>query len=518
MTPEELEAQLQAARQQVDKVGNETRRLLQRPRSLFVSSPLEIKASVSSLRRVVTTGGGGSQSGTYTATHYVAPFASVSGATNDYSDLGATSWANAASSGTPTTLGTAMARAVAGNNVRCGPGVYIGLPGLQRFTPSFCPANAGTVSSPIVFFAQYPGAYNYGSTSLYSEIRKSDSAPGPSNVNAVLGPGPNGDHIIFDGFYADEDLTPSGPSAGIFQIASTSVGVQFRRCLLERGNSYTAAGYNANAIYLENCTDAVVTDCYFVGRITFYQSNKRQTGNIEVYDSANYLLKNNTHDGNYTGQYIKENEESPATYGRQCYNKFLNCDRAFGMQQGDNEADHNLVYSVAGGGAAAGFFSAGGPPRPNKTWNIHHNTFVVTTGGASGGGIFGMSGPGDEFLDCLVEDNLMVGTGAFAGRMTTTEGSALTDWVWSEWTYSRNHYYDDSGTLLFTRPSTGAQLTGLAAWQTESSGDSTATTGDPLFVNSGSHDYRLQGGSPAAGKGCYITGSEEVGLRADPTY
>jgi len=299
----------------------------------------------------------------------------------------------------------------------------------------------------------------------------------------------------------------------MFQIANESIGCKYRRCLLKRGNTYTGAGYNANAIYIEGAIDPVVEDCYFVDRVTEYTSNKRQTGNIEVYNANNYLLQHNTHDGNFTGQYVKENDGGAPydTRGRMCYNRFLNMQRGLIQQQGeDNEIDHNLVYlnDAADAYAALGF--VGGPTRPDKVYNVHHNTFVV------GGPAHGFDMANSEIITSLFNDNIIYANTGHTGRIVLISGP-ITLWDWTDWALDNNCYFSEDAAYTFSNLS-GGSISGIAAWRTETSDEANSITSDPQFVDAANHDYRLQGGSPAAGKGCYQTGTEEIGMRANTQY
>lgn len=75
-----------------------------------------------------------------------------------------------------------------------------------------------------------------------------------------------------------------------------------------------------------------------------------------------------------------------------------------------------------------------------------------------------------------------------------------------------NHYHN------VTQPANiGGSVRSLAQFRSDSAAqgrqwEGSTTSGDPLFVNAAGGDYRLQSGSTAAGKGCYETGAEIIGL------
>ena len=455
-------------------------------------------------------------SSSYVATHYVVPYASASGSpANDYVDSGATVWANAASEGTPCNFGTALARATAGNNVRVWLGIYLGPQTGNRFIPSFAPANSGTVSNPLIFFAPYPAATNYGSPSLYTEVRKIGVAGGTNCP--VLGV-TNKNYVIFDGFYADEDYNYAAPNGGIFLLQLTT-GPALRRVAIRRstGASYPA-GYNGNAIYLEATIDAVITDSLLSGHATS-QGNIHNDSNNEIYNSANYLVENNTFDGHNVGFFCKENDAgSPyVTSGTVRYNRFLNGRRHIEIQQGvTNVVHNNLLYSMSQSGDSAIVMDAG-PNRGNEDLNFHHNTIVINSTNTG----FQIE-PTIFIVTSDFKDNIIYGSAGATGYMIQSVGASV-NWSWADWTMNYNNYYN-GGTLTFVDDD-GSTVSGIANWRTTSGEDANTITTDPQFVDAANFNFKLNAGSPALTAsstggpvGCYITGDEEIGVRANPIY
>ena len=449
----------------------------------------------------------------YTATHYVAPYASVSGAANDYADLGVASWSAASNAATPTTLGTAMARASGSNKVQVAPGVYAGINVTtgSGWICSFAAAHSGTsAADPLVFFAQYPAAHNYGNTALYSEIRRATVAA--DGLSGVMGPLAGSNYVVFDGFYMNEAVTPSGPNKGMFQC-NNSTGTQFRRIAVDRGNNYTGtAGYNPNAIYGENTIDLVVSDCLFTGR-PIYPSNLRQTANVELYNSANYLLQYNTHNGALCGQHAKENEVYGVytQWGRMLYNRFNGVTKSIVVQQGtSHEIAYNLTYGSTVGEMA--FEISTGPNRADTiAVNAHHNTFILR------GSCVGFApNATSDLAGCEFQNNIVYGVLGQTGYLMYPNSTGFL-WSWADFVLNNNCYYRVGGTPTFLSL-TGSSVTGLPNWQISTGQEAASISSDPLFMDAANNDYRLQGGSPAAAMGCYITGTEEIGLRANPTY
>lgn len=461
-------------------------------------------------------GGGGGGGGTYAATHYVAPFASVPGASNDYNNMELTapgSWAAAQSSGTPTTLGTAMANAVAGNKVRCGPGNYSGIvAGKARFTASFMPANSGTSGNPIVFFAQYPAATNYGNTALYSWVRN-DGTTDP-NTRAVLG-ADGRNHIIYDGFYARYSTSVPGPSEGMF-CANNCTGAYFRRLAADMDGPYL--GDNTNAIFLQGGSDYIVTDCYFNGS----PSSHRNASQIQTYGVNGFVCEYNTFVGTVSGYglYVKGSNNSLRNRGVVCrYNKATGVGHAFGT------VDDALIYQNLVTGAVQAAIQ---PESSGDGWAglvMYNNTISVTGSNAFAFWLRPMilTAGGNRIYNNVVvvptgTSNECIGGGDMSvGEIQRFD---LLDY---------NVYYANGATPRFSLP--GGQQQGLTNWRSAlaaagtpvASRETNSISSDPLFVGSGS--YKLQGSSPALTAsnvggpcGCYITGNEEIGIRANPTY
>ena len=478
----------------------------------------------------VTNNSTATEGGGYTATHYVAPYASVSGATSDWDTTNGTPFASATSISTPCTLGEAMANASAGNVIECAEGVYLGntTAVAERQHSYFMPSNSGSSGTPIIFYAKYPASENYGTTSVYTELRKQNA------YSSVLGT--NGqDYIIYDGFFIDEQyVVPSGNS-GMTSMFSGSENCEFRRFAFDRYDWGYADDYNANCIYFDQTINFKVLDCYFQGGVTTASHNNAA---INIYNSANYLIQNNTFEDTFTGIYSKENGLQPGgtdpnpyrTSGNIQYNKFINCDSPVELQQGITVGvKYNLMTGVNNASASTGavHFDSGPDRVGTLTWEIEHNTIVLSGGTDTG---FHLEDVLAGLTTCKFQDNIVYcGAAQTSGYMVSTravEGGSMSNWAWSDFAPINYNCYYAPTTIRWYGNANGDSYTSLSSWQTETSQEANSITSDPEFTNIGTGDYTLAANSQAAltasstggPVGCYVTGSEEIGMRADPGY
>jgi len=251
-------------------------------------------------------------------THYVAPYASVAGATSDYDTTNGTPYASATSILTPCTMGEYLANAVAGNTAGARGGTYIpDYTGLTDATiPAFRPTNSGSAGNPITI-----KAYT-GETPV---INGNPSLPDVPAFGATTG----SDYIIWDGF--------SGT------IADTS------------------GGYNTNYLFhFYESQHSEVRNCSFTGVVNGVGGNTA----LIRFERAHYSKAyNNTLTGNLGGT----NETNTAaiwifgsTNVEAYQNDITNCSNGIMQKTGPNQ--NNLYYlnyiyaGVSGGTQGAGIF------------------------------------------------------------------------------------------------------------------------------------------------------------------
>lgn len=488
----------------------------------------------------VQSGGGGGGSGSYAATHFVAPYASVSGAANDYADLGATAWTNAASSGTPTTLGTAMARAVAGNKVQCAPGVYVGQVNTgSQWNSSFRPTNSGGFGNEIVFFAQYPAATNVGSTSLYSEINRPLTVSTGGAVGACIGVDAQ-DYVVLDGFYCDESACRAGPSAGLIQLHDAQY-CHIRRCLVDRTdvtdyNTWSgASGYNGNAFFAFASHHSTLSDCYVFGNGGMTNQNDSA---FELYCSEYFTVQYSTWLNCGPAIFIKAEKAvdlpNITTNTAVKYNKAHSYDCIQIKDSRSVEVSYNecVATNRAFFWNNPDFSEAG----QKCLLTCHHNTLIASMSSASAGCIYIRGNAMQIATTAEIRDNICVGYNSGNGYLYLAESAWAADDLNDIARFNYNVYHDRDGSPRWDDPGFAVQTTmagyqsaQAALWDADSYGreiEQDSQYSDPDFVNFASGDYKLNSNGQAALTasstggvvGCYVTGAEEIGVRASPTY
>jgi len=475
----------------------------------------------------------------YTVTHYVEPFASVSGASGDDDVQNGTAFTNASNPATPCTIYCALTNAVGPNVVQVGLGVYTvpridsGASGTLRWTPAYSPTGSGSSGNLLIFVAENPAAYT-ANTALRSKLRCNSIAGGDPGVNACItvgfqgfqGAAPGIEHAVFDGFWVDSDdgAYPFTYGQGLF--GPDNQFCEFRRMVFTRGNDIDA-GDNRAAIYSEAVRNCKVLDCAFEGG----QDTTGMPHNnacINMYSSEDYTIEHNTFDDCNCPIYIKAEKSSygggPAlsNSGTIRYNRMTNLNGdaiVVGESENDDggfEIAHNLITDC-NSGIRVNFTTNS----TDHMANVHHNTIVGITGVSSdgGAGLVVLGGLAD--VDVLDFNNNIVATfsNANSGAIVTADSGSTT--LIQSCNY--NMFWNGGSTLRFSHES-GAAIA-LAAWTAANGFDANSTTDDPEFTNAGAGDYTLAPGSPALTAsstsgpiGCYVTGSEEIGLRANPTY
>lgn len=446
----------------------------------------------------------------YAVTHYVDIAANV-GAANDLTDQGATAWTNATSSSTPCSFGTANVRAAAGNIIECAPGTYDALGTTGGDGAAFLIGVTGTSGSKIIFVAKYPAAYN---ATNRTKFRNTDTPTGTILDAPVI---KLNNHVVIDGLYfADAD--GGGPSTrGTVYFGFAVVGAQVRRCRFDQLDLDAADdGDNYNCIQFHHSLDCKVLDCHFYNGLDATGSHNEAC--ITTYDGENCTIEHNWFENCTIAMFIKGNAND-GTYGTIRYNYLDRCHRPFELSATHASSSNVLEITqnlITNSGTAndLGTLTFDNSAPQNRNMNIHHNT-VVNYSTTSQPVYFetGWNGTGCTFANNIVA--------SFVNTSQPTVNAQSTLGNFTQWDYTR--YYENGQTIEYYLNPT--LYTTLATWRTASGRDANSTEGDPQFVNQAARDYHLAGGSPCltlsstgGPLGCYLTGSEEIGLRANPSY
>jgi hypothetical protein len=481
----------------------------------------------------VQVGGSGGGGGAYAATHYVAPFASVAGASNDYDDLGATAWTNAASSGTPTTFGTALARAIAGNKVRCGAGTYTGPDTTLRWSCAFAPANSGSFGNPIIFFAENPAAYNISNPELWTILERVLDGGGVCLGFTYTSVSPPSNHCIFDGFACYEATTLAGASAGVLRLHGT--GNEFRRVLIDRTDVLPyGGGYNGSAIYITSTIGCRVVDTYFLGNDTL---STQQDSAIEIYNSEDLIIEHI--EGHGAGQTVHVKTEAPTDSGimENVHVRYSILEGSTGVAGLTSQTSRStFVYQnliIRTGTGACGFRWTNTAEELDCQVQFYSNTVIGNHASGSGLGLFDMQGAirvaaGTEFYNNIFINNNNGNIVRFpeTGSWTIGDPDDFDRLDYNFYQQSSPSFYlnGTTHTSFANYQAAMASTYGLDAYGNEHEANS--QMGTVTFVNEAGGDYHLADNGQAAltasttggPVGCYITGEEEIGLRASPTY
>ncbi len=446
----------------------------------------------------------------YTPTHYI----STSGA----STMSQATYNAAANSGTPCTIHVARTYAVAGDIIEAAPGVYedtIASGGGGGTSPIFPFVNSGSSGNPIILTAQYPAAYNEDSDYYTQFGRSDDVAPTASNC-PIFGAR---NYIVLDGLFFDYANGAMPWTRGIIYLGYGVTGWEVRRCRFLRTDlGGDDDGDNYNCIHGHNSTDCKVLDCLFING--YDNGGSHNEACITTYGCENFTIEHNEFRDVTTGLYIKGGDGgSDGNYGAVRFNKFTGT--KYGIEctttasTGTNAAliSQNLFIESSNTPTQALAFENSSSVEC-RYFQVRNNTFIGA--GDEEAGVIateaGVALNGCEFV------NNIVAVFANSTQVLVNAQQALTNFV--IWDYNR--YYENGNTPQYF---VGSTQTGIANWRTASSRDANSTEGDPGFTNQAAGDYTLSGGSACLTAsstggpiGCYITGSEEIGLRASPTY
>ncbi len=472
----------------------------------------------------------------FTISHYVAPFASVSGATSDDDDMGSTAWTNSSNIATPTTIGTALRRAVAGNNVGAFEGQYTrtaAQAGTSSFPniPTFNFTNSGTShSSPIRLICRYKPTKATTDPSDYSQFSNGVTS-GTSGFTTIGSTGR--DYIHWHNAYVEEDTSRTRMEVGMAALSGEgSVGGRLIGCYLQ---SFSTAdhdtGSNHSCVWFNEGSDMFMENCLVDGIEA--PGGNDNVACFHMFTTRNSGARHCEFRNSISTAYVKYNHGSAAgMWGIVIeYCKHSNMS-SHGVRFGDPSTDdstrntirHNLFTSLAEGGAGG---AALVPDYANNNanspgcWDIYNNTVYNAIRFS-----YSPAGTRDACLfDSQYYNNLLV----TADRFMQIEESDVR--IGTMFTAGFRSSYNGTYNVANWGRTTDGQRTTPAAWNTAFGLDpNSVQLGSDPFVNAAGGDFHLAtahaartagntGGAAGGGSntplGCYVTGSEVIGLEAD---
>lgn len=480
-------------------------------------------------------GGAGGGSGVghgLTVTHYVSPFAEVSGASSDADAQNATAFTNASNPATPCTFQCALVNANGSHVVQVNPGTYQKAKTTEDATTAiFTSTGEGTnAANPLVFVAKYPAALNPSDASSWSQVRRtaSDITAWQADIDSqpplLGGGGANSwkSHVIWDGFYFDMEVAP--PSAtGLVMLrgsgaSGNGINLQARRMLFDRfdwASTFPAIGNNNyNCIQLHTTTDVKVLDCLFRGG--YNASGSHNESCVTTYACSNYLIQNCTVDGTHMGFYIKGGG-SRDNYGTVKLNRFVDNKQAIWLLAGTSGTDTTVTQNL--------FYFTGSPPSSYAqhlkwdntssmvNWVLTNNTFA---GKSTLANMYMRRQDGTntfrDNISAMTSGTVTAGTDGFHINSEVSLSGFGTMNYNVYWSHNGGNQWNDN---------TGADDT-IEEWRTSTGLESNSTTSiNPTFADL--VDFRISGSATTASStggpvGYSITGSEIAGVRPTATY
>lgn len=375
-------------------------------------------------------------------------------------------------------------------------GVCSGTPSLVRWDPIFKVVNSGTVNDPIVVVAKHLAVYNMDTPANLTELRSNDPQPVASgNNSAVLGTAPGVDYVYFVGFYANQVYAPPRPSNGTFLISYGCVGVQYQYCWLEQ--TVNPTGDNYDSFYLEGDTDSVISNCYISGGSG---AGNHNASAITTYGSTNFLFEHVQ--GTGLNQFIFVKGSNGATFNsgtiRYCYAQ--DCSQSF-LDAAVIDPVGVDVYQNLGVRCWRGVVIDNSAAASSGYIRDYNNTFVDMTGPGWN------AESGVVLTGCTHERTIVAYMSSTSVYQVQLDGTLT---LASAGTFADNLYYEAGASAQFYQ--NGTPSTGLSAWQTATGKEAGSAETNPNFTDASADNYHRS--SYADGRGCYITGTEEIGLQA----
>lgn len=423
---------------------------------------------------------------TYTYTHY----ASVTGTA---------SYGLATVPGNPCSLRDAMLYAQAGDVIHVEAGDYLGSTAWvtdSTWGSVWEPANSGTAESPIIFVAENPAAYNYATPALCSRLRHEFTTEWTTDGRSTVGCA-NKDHIIFDGFYIDEnDCAIRREKAPC--VFNHATGCEFRRLYAYGDTLPTATVDNHSLVRIENCenikvTDSVLTNAYLqgnpgddhAGAVIIYGSKNTEIAYNDIHDCHNGII----YKGDPNGGFLLRNPHG-------CHHNKIHNMRGFGWSTGTSRPDlgtnyadiyQNLFYDYDR------FYIQiwGTPADATSHYRLVNNTFA-NGGDSSDQCAFYFSGDTPTInTNAVIANNVLTQVRGNNIYTSYSQGNAQLERITSQYNLlngrgGANVMWNASGSYT------------LAQWQARGN-ETGSIEGDPLFIDSANDDYRLNASSPGLG-------------------
>jgi hypothetical protein len=383
-------------------------------------------------------------------------------------------------------------------------GVVTGTPsapasGGARWTPIFRVTGSGTVGSPIRVVAKYPTTDYPDNTELWTELRSSTPFAVGSNSNvAVCGVTPGVSNVQWIGFYLNQTYAPPRPSNGTVVASYNTTNVLIEKFTMDQ--TVNPDNDNFDSFYLEDSENTIIRNCLIRGGAGDSSVN-HNASSITTYGCINFLFEHIEFAGVNGAFFIKgsnPNNSAQFNSGIIRYNKCSGANQAF--IELANQTDGVSVYQNLGYRNRLGiWFDASGSGTIANSY-VRNNTMVDNSEANYGSDTtnFGAS------LD--FQKNISAFTAASSAFHVNFGADDVADFS----PFDDNLYHEVGGSGDFRKSSTS--YSGLSAWAAAIGKEASSAETSPGFTDSASDNYHRT--SYADGRGCYITGTEEIGVEA----
>lgn len=395
--------------------------------------------------------------------------------------------------------------AQAGDTVIVRAGTYSTTGTGNRWGVAYHTANSGRAGAPIVFQAEG------------TVVLTLSSSRGPV-IGASGFDGPRRDYITWRGFTVHEANAPSTADTGPVVLAGT-VGSTIEDCVLD-GNGDPGFNDNHPGVRIEGSHDVLVRNC----RISNFRTgaNANNGAGIQIYWSGNVTMEHNEIYNSGSGIFLKAPTGGTGFFNIR-YNHIHNINQSgIAIHRSPNPANMPInIYQniVRHSGVCVSFWAFDQGSTDPRNAKVVNNTLYGCRIG------IGVSANLVDNAGHVVRNNIIANSRDYAINFGGVASNLASHRI-----HFDHNLYSSYGTFAILHTSNRS----LSSWKSTGQ-DAASRDANPMFVNAGGEDFRLQANSPARNigidildlnrngnttdtitLGAYITGNEVIGPTTAP--